>query len=210
MVEAHFAVPMTRRRAQHAQHPTRCGRDRLHARARRGEGARHRHRIFADDRKGAGAAAREAARRRHRRRTGTGRQTPRRRRLRDVHRRRRSGIRVAASDGRVECDFAQLHVRHDGQSEGRGLPPPRGVSQRAVQHHRLGDAPARGVPVDAADVPLQRLVLRLDDGGECRRQRLPAQGRGEGDLRRDARARSHALLRRADRAPDAHQRAGRR
>ena len=129
----------------------------------------------------------EAARHRHRRCAGTGRQAPRRRRLRGVHRRRRPGIRVAASGGRVERDLAQLHVRHDRQSEGRGLPSPRRVSQRAVQHHRLGHAPARGVPVDAADVPLQRLVLRLDDGRQRRRQRLPAQGRGEGDLRRDPR-----------------------
>ena len=53
------------------------------------------------------------------------------------------------------------------------------------QHHRLGDAAARRLPVDAADVPLQRLVLPVDDGGERRRQRLPAQGRCEADLRRD-------------------------
>ena len=52
------------------------------------------------------------------------------------------------------------------------------------QHPRLGHAAARGLPVDAADVPLQRLVLPVDDGGERRHQRLPAQGRGEGDLRR--------------------------
>ena len=176
------------RRAQHPQHAARRGRDRVHARARRGEGARHRHRVFADDRKGAGAAPGQAAGGRHRRRARTGRQAPRRRRLRGVHRRRRPGIRVAASGGRVECDFAQLHVRHHRQPEGCGLPSPRRVSQRAVQHHRLGHAAARGVPVDAADVPLQRLVLRLDDGRQRRSERVPAQGRGEGDLRRHARA----------------------
>ena len=43
----------------------------------------------------------------------------------------------------------------------------------------------------------------------ARHQRLPAQGRGAGDLRRDPRAQGHALLRRADRALDAHQRARR-
>ena len=120
----------------------------------------------------------EAARHRHRRRARAGRQAPRRHRLRGVHRRRRSGVRVAAPGGRVECDLAQLHVRHHRQSEGRRLPSPRRVPQRAVEHHRLGHAAARGLPVDAADVPLQRLVLRLDDGGQRRRQRLPAQGRG--------------------------------
>ncbi len=204
MVEAHFGVPMTRRRAQHAQHAARRGRDRLHARARRGEGAGHRHRVLADDRAGAGAA-----RRRSRSSIdivdalGPGGKRLGDRRLRGVHRRRRSGVRLAAPGGRVGRDLAQLHVGHDRQSEGRGLPPPRRLPQRAVEHHRLGDAPARGLPVDAADVPLQRLVLPLDDGRQRRRQRLPAQGRGEGDLRRDPRAQGHALLRRADRAPDA-------
>ena len=53
------------------------------------------------------------------------------------------------------------------------------------QHPRLGHAAPLGVPVDAADVPLQRLVLSVDHGGERRHQRLPAQGRGGGDLRRD-------------------------
>ena len=51
MIEAHFGVPMTRRRAQHAQHAPRRRGDRLHARARRGEGADHRHRVRADDRR---------------------------------------------------------------------------------------------------------------------------------------------------------------
>ncbi len=54
---------------------------------------------------------------------------------------------------------------------------PKGV----VYHHRgayterasrnmlvLGDAASPGVPVDAADVPLQRLVLPVDDGGARR------------------------------------------
>jgi fatty-acyl-CoA synthase len=40
----------------------------------------------------------------------------------------------------------------------------RGAYLNAVeQHPRLVDAEAPGVPVDAADVPLQRLVLQLDD-----------------------------------------------
>ena len=48
------------------------------------------------------------------------------------------------------------------------------------QHPHLGHAAACGVSVDAADVPLQRLVFSLDHGGQRRRQRLPAPGRGEG------------------------------
>ena len=91
---------------------------------------------------------------------------------------------------------------------------PKGV----VYHHRgaylnalsnivdWGMPQALGLPVDAADVPLQRLVLPVDDGGQRRDQRLPAQGGGQGDLRRDPRAPRHALLRRADRAFAADQR----
>ncbi len=95
-------------------------------------------------------------------------------------RRRRSRFRVAASGRRVAGDLAQLHVGHDRQSQGRRLPPSRRVPERAVQHHRLGHAAASRVPVDAADVPLQRLVLPVDDGGRGRHQRLPAPRRGEG------------------------------
>ena len=61
---------------------------------------------------------------------------------------------------------------------------PKGV----VYHHRgaylnsasniifLGHAAALGLSVDAANVPLQWLVLPVDVGGQCRDQRLPAQG----------------------------------
>ena len=64
---------------------------------------------------------------------------------------------------------------------------PKGV----VYHHRgaylnaldnvlaLEHAAAPGLPVDAADVPLQRLVLPLDARRGRRHQRVPAQGRGE-------------------------------
>ena len=97
MVEAHFGVPMTGRRAQHAQHAPRCRRHRVHARPRRGQGADHRHRILADDRTGARARS-----------TckplvididdplGPGGSAPVGDRLRDVHRRRRSRVRMGA------------------------------------------------------------------------------------------------------------------
>ena len=128
-------------------------------------------------------------------------------RLRGVHRGGRPGVRVAAARRRMAGDLAQLHVGNDRQSQGRGLSLSRRLSQCAVQHHRLGHAAAFGLPVDAAAVPLQRLVLRVDDGRQRGHQRVPAQGRGPGDLRRDPRAQGHALLRRADRAFAAHQRA---
>ncbi len=44
--------------------------------------------------------------------------------LRRVHRHRRPRLRVAISRRRMECDLAQLHLGHDRQSEGRGVPSP--------------------------------------------------------------------------------------
>ena len=70
--------------------------------------------------------------------------------------------RLAAAGRRVGRDRAQLHLGHHRQSQGRRLPPPRRLPERARQHPRLEHAAARRVPVDAADVPLQRLVLPLD------------------------------------------------
>ena len=139
---------------------------------------------------------------------GPGGAQTRRARLRSIPRRRRSRLRLAAARGRMVGDRAQLHVGHDRQSEGRRLPSSRRLPECAVQHHRLGHAAAFGLSVDVADVPLQRLVLCLDDGGQRRHQRLPAQGRGQADPRCDSRAPGHALLRRADRARDADQCAG--
>ena len=187
------------RRAQYAQHAPRCRDDCVHAEACRGEGAGDRHRVRRDRGGGARADGREAARDRHRRSARSGRQAARQAGLRGVHRRRRSGIRMAAPGRRVGRDLAQLHVGHDRQSEGGRLSPSRRVSQCAVEHHRLGDAAPRGLPVDAADVPLQRLVLRLDDGRQRRRQRLLAARRGEGGAGRHPRAQGHPLLRCADR-----------
>jgi fatty-acyl-CoA synthase len=85
---------------------------------------------------------------------------------------------------RVGRHQPELHLRHHRQPQGRGLPPPWRGAQRHLQHPGVGHAQARRLPVDAADVPLQRLVLPVDGGGPCRRQRLPAQGGPQGHLRR--------------------------
>ena len=69
---------------------------------------------------------------------------------------------------------------HDRRSEGCGLFAPRRLHERRLERTRLGDATSPGVPVDAADVPLQRLVFSMDDRGDGRYPRLPAQGRGKG------------------------------
>ena len=71
----------------------------------------------------------------------------------------------------------QLHERDDRQAQGRDVPPPRrdlqadgdGVPRAA----RTGGA----LPVDAADVPLQRLVLHLGGHRGRRHARVPARGR---------------------------------
>ncbi len=63
-------------------------------------------------------------------------------------------------------DLDQLHVGHHRAAEGRDVHPPRRLPQRPRRgHHHLDDLRHR-VPVDAADVPLQRLVLHL--GGHRR------------------------------------------
>ena len=150
----------------------------------------------------------QAAGHRHRRHERTRRRTAGRDRLRGVPAGGRPGVCLGAARRRVGRDLAQLHVRHHRQPERRRLPSSRRLSERAVQHHRLGHAPAHRLPVDAAAVPLQRLVLRVDGGRQCRHQRVPAARRGKGDLRRNPRPRGDALLRRADRAFAADQRAG--
>ena len=94
---------------------------------------------------------------------------------------------------------------------------PKGV----VTHHRgaylnavsqrgdLDDAELRRLSLDPADVPLQRLVLSVDDRDARRHPCLPPQGRGGGDLRGDPRPQGRPLLRRADRPHHADQRARR-
>ena len=62
-------------------------------------------------------------------------------------------------------DLDQLHERHDRPAEGRHVHAPRRLHERA-----RGGAPraarlAVGLPLDAADVPLQRLVLHVGRHG---------------------------------------------
>ena len=94
-------------------------------------------------------------------------------------------LRRRAARGRVGGDRAQLHLGHHRQSQGRGLSPSRRLSERDREHPRVVDAAASGLSLDAADVPLQRLVLSLDRDGDGGDACLPAPRRGEADLRGD-------------------------
>ena len=75
------------------------------------------------------------------------------------------------------ADRDRLHVRHDRQPEGRRLHVPRRLPERARRGHRGRARASPGLPVDAADVPLQRLVLPVGGDGGRRHARLPAPGR---------------------------------
>ena len=56
----------------------------------------------------------------------------------------------------------------------------RGATINAISNVLEWDVPKHAVyPVDPAHVPLQWLVLPVDGGGACRRQRLPAPRRGQ-------------------------------
>ncbi len=96
-----------------------------------------------------------------------------------------------------------------GNPKGRRLSPPRRLSERGQQRAGLGAAETRRVPVDAADVSLQRLVFSLDDGGGRGDQRLPAPCGRQPDLRPHRPRKRYPLLRRADRTSHADQRTGR-
>ena len=91
---------------------------------------------------------------------------------------------LAVARRRMERHRAELHLGHHRQPEGRGDASPRRLPERGLKRRDLGDAASLGLPVDAADVPLQRLVLPVDPGIAVRRQRVSAQVRAGGDFRR--------------------------
>src|SRR5580692_5090751 len=96
---------------------------------------------------------------------------------------------------------------YEGAAEGRDDHP----QERRDEHHRHPAAPAdrggRAVPVDAADVPRQRLDLHLDGDGGRGHPHLPAQGRPGHDLRADQGRKGELAVRGADGADHAGQRA---
>ncbi len=118
-------------------------------------------------------------------------------RLRGLHRRRRPRFPLVDAVGRMERHLAQLYERHDRQPQGRRLPPSRRGADVLRQHHRHRHGPAPDLSVDAADVPLQRLVLPLVDLTRVGHPCLPPLGARQADVRGDRQAWGDASLRRA-------------
>ncbi|CAA9526883.1 MAG: Long-chain-fatty-acid--CoA ligase, partial [uncultured Solirubrobacteraceae bacterium] len=109
------------------------------------------------------------------------------------------GRAVRRRRGRPHLD--QLHLGHDGPPEGRGVHPPRRLP--ASPRCRAGDGHERphGAPLDAADVPLQRLVPDLGGHRGRRPARVPAQSGAGADLGAPGGRGRHPLQRRAHRPP---------
>ena len=87
-------------------------------------------------------------------------------------------VDARAPRGRAHDDLDQLHLGHDRQAQGRHDQPPRRLPARARRDRRGAADAAQPLPVDAADVPLQRLGLSVGGHRDGRQARLPAQGRG--------------------------------
>ncbi len=108
-----------------------------------------------------------------------------------------------------EDEFGPIALNYTSGTTGN----PKGV----VTHHRgaylnaMSQIVSWGMPAHSvylwtlADVPLQRLVLSVGDGGQRRDQYLPAAGRREADLRCDPRTRRHPHVRGANHLQHADQ-----
>ena len=171
ILEAHFGVPATGGDPRHHQHPARAVRGR--ATSSRDCAPR-----VAARRPRARAAARGAADLEGSRRSSSRGHRRGRRPVRGVPRRRASRERPGAVRGRRgRPHLDQLHVGHHGQPEGRDVHPPRRLPACPRRRARDRAWTRLGAPVDAADVPLQRLVPAVGGDGGGGHARLPAQGR---------------------------------
>ena len=200
-----------RGRPERPQLPARRPDHRVHPPARRRQAPDHGHRILRHRGRGARSAATTDSGRGHRRsprRSGARRNAPGRDRLRGAPGRGRSGIRLAAARRRVADAGPPLHVGDDGEPERRRVLAPRRLPERPRQRARVRVDATLRVPVDPADVPLQRLDLPVGGDGGGRHPRVPPQGRSGADLPPDPSPRRHASLRGAGRAHRADPRAG--
>ena len=108
--------------------------------------------------------------------------------------------RAVARRRRGARDLHQLHVRDDRQPEGRDVHASWRLSQRPGRGRPLAARHRLRLPVDAADVPLQRLVHDLGRHRDRRAPRLPSRRRPGSDLEARRRRGRHPLQRRPDRA----------
>ena len=178
MLEAHYGGADGRRRAQRAQLPAGRADHRLHPRARRREApASPTPSSRATVARGARPAASADPGGRHRRSAADRRAAPGEQDVRGAA--RRGG--PAFEWQRPADEWQALALLYTSGTTGN----PKGV----VYHHRgaylnaLGNAlafgldGALGLPVDAADVPLQRLDVHVGGDGGRRHARVPSQGR---------------------------------
>ncbi len=96
----------------------------------------------------------------------------------------RSRFRLDHAAGRMGKHRAQLHLRHHGPPQGRGLSPSRRLSERHGTGHQLAHDAAPALPDHRAAVSLQRLVPHLDDAGPRRHAGLLPRHHRPGHLRR--------------------------
>jgi len=115
---------------------------------------------------------------------------------------------MGPSGRRVAVDRAELHVGHDRRSERCRLPPQGRLPQRHGKRARLQADARYGLPVDAADVPLQRLDLSVGGDAGGRHPCLPAPGGCGPHLRADRQRAGDAPVCRADRVEHADPLAG--
>ena len=128
--------------------------------------------------------------------------------LRGSRRRRPRHFR-AAPDPRERPHHHQLHERHHLAAQGRDDHAPQRLHERGG-HARASPHELRGpLPVDAADVPRQRLDVRVDRDRGRGHPRLPAQGRPRRRLREHQAREGHDALRGSYRAHRDRQRSRR-
>ena len=119
--------------------------------------------------------------------------------------------RAAAVDGRGrdEPHLDQLHLGDDRHAQGRDVRASRRVPERAGRDHPPAVRPRERLPVDAADVPLQRLVHAVGGDRDRRDARVPARGARRRDLAAARRGARDPPRRRPDRPDDDRRRARR-
>ncbi len=92
-----------------------------------------------------------------------------------------AGLRAAGNRRDRPADD-QLHQRHDGAPKGRDDHASQRLSERGGHAGASSPDAGRALPVDAADVPRQRLDVHLDQHGTWEDARVPAASRAAADL----------------------------